>query len=69
LTGPGNSSFTQGAKSFFRRWPTPQVWVNEPLDVRLAAVSQTTPFSMFSMVHWRLQPGWDWLVARKLSSL
>ena len=68
LTGRGNSASAQGAKSFLRRWPAPQAWADEPLEVRLLAGPQTTPFLMFLMVHRLLQPGWDWLVARKLSS-
>lgn len=68
LTGRGNSASAQGARSFLRRWPAPQTWASEPLEVRLAAGTQTTPFLMFLMVHRLLQPGWDWLVARKLSS-
>src|SRR5262249_34457358 len=68
LTGRGNSASAQGAKSFLRRWPTPQAWADEPLEVRLAAGPQTTPFLMFLMVHRLLKRGWNWLVARKLSS-
>ena len=68
LTGRGNSASAQGARSFLRRWPTPQTWADQPLEVRLAAGPQTTPFLMFLMVHRLLKPGWDWLVARKLSS-
>jgi integrase len=68
LTGRGNTASAQGARSFLRRWPEPQAWADEPLEVRLAAGPQTTPFVMFLMVHRLLQPGWDWLVARKLSS-
>jgi integrase len=68
LTGRGNSASTQAAKSFLRRWPTPQGWSEQPLDVRLAASPATTSFLLFLMVHRWLQPGWDWLVARKLTS-
>jgi integrase len=68
VTGRGNSASAQGAKSFLRLWPTPQMWADQPLEVRLAAGPATTPLLMFLMVHRLLQPGWDWLVARKLSS-
>lgn len=68
LSGRGNSASTQAAKSFLRRWPAPKRWADQPLDARLAAGPATTSFLMFLMVHRWLQPGWDWLVARKLTS-
>jgi integrase len=67
-TGRGNSSTTQGAKTFLRRWPNPQDWAAQPLAKRLAEGPQTNPFLIFLMVHGWLQPGYDYLVARKLSS-
>jgi len=67
-TGRGNSSTTQGAKAFMRRWPNPQDWAAQPLAKRLAEGPQTNSFLIFLMVHGWLQPGYDYLVARKLSS-
>ncbi len=68
LTGRGNHSTTQGAKTFMRRWPHPQDWASQPLASRLTEGSQTTSFLIFLMVHGWLQPGYDYLVSRKLSS-
>ena len=68
VTGRGNSSTTQGAKAFMRRWPNPQDWATQPLAKRLAEGPQTNSFLIFLMVHGWLQPGYDYLVARKLSS-
>ncbi|MHB1890912.1 MAG: tyrosine-type recombinase/integrase [Acidimicrobiales bacterium] len=68
VTGRGNSSTTQGAKAFMRRWPNPQDWATQPLAKRLAEGPQTNSFLIFLMVHGYLQPGYDYLVARKLSS-
>jgi len=68
VTGRGNSSTTQGAKAFMRRWPHPQDWATQPLARRLAEGPQTNSFLIFLMVHGWLQPGYDYLVARKLSS-
>jgi integrase len=68
LTGRGNSTTTQGAKTFMRLWPHPQDWVSQPLAHRLAEGPQTNSFLIFLMVHGWLQPGYDYLVARKLSS-
>jgi integrase len=68
VTGRGNHAYTHAARSFLRAWPTPQDWASQPLATRLAAGSQTRPFLTFLMVHRHLQPGWDWLVERKLSS-
>jgi len=45
-----------------------QDWAGLPLQRRLAADQNTRPFITFLMVSRRLQPGWDYLVARKLSS-
>ncbi len=42
LTGRGNHSATQGARTFMRRWPCPQDWAAQPLASRLAEGSQTT---------------------------
>jgi integrase len=67
-TGRGNCSYSQGARSFLRRWPDPQRWAAQPLDVRLAEGSQTLSFLMFLMVYGHLRPGYDYLVSRKLSS-
>jgi hypothetical protein len=68
VTGRGNSSTTQGAKAFMHRWPNPQDWAAQPLARRLAEGPQTNSFLIFLMVHGWLQPGYDYLVARKLSS-
>jgi len=67
-TDRGNHTTTQGAKAFMRRWPHPQDWAAQPLAHRLAEGSQTTSFLIFLMVHGWLQPGYDYLVSRKLSS-
>lgn len=69
LTGRGNTSYTQAAKSFMRRWPIPQRWAAEPLATKLGAGPQTRSFLTFLMVHGWLSPGYDYLVARKLSSI
>ncbi len=68
VTGRGNSAYTQAARSFLRLWPALQAWAAQPLAARLAAGPATNAFLMFLMVHRWLQPGWDWLVERKLSS-
>ncbi|AOS90862.1 integrase [Mycobacterium intracellulare subsp. chimaera] len=65
----GNTAYSQAARSFLRRWPRVQAWADIPLDKQLAANSSTRPFITFLMVSRRLQPGYDYLVHRKLSSL
>ncbi|AWZ22787.1 MULTISPECIES: tyrosine-type recombinase/integrase [Rhodococcus] len=65
----GNTAYTQAARSFLQRWPQVQRWADLPLDTRLAANCSTRPFITFLMVSRRLQPGYDYLVHRKLSSL
>ena len=68
-SGRGNIAYESGARSFVRRWPRPQAWAALPLDRRLAAGSSVRPFVTFLMVSGRLQPGYDYLVGRKLCSL
>ncbi|WP_407686959.1 tyrosine-type recombinase/integrase [Mycobacterium sp. HUMS_1102779] len=65
----GNTAYAQAARSFLRRWPRVQTWADIPLDKQLAANCSTRPFITFLMVSRRLQPGYDYLVHRKLSSL
>ena len=68
MTRRGNSAYASAARSFLDRWPAPQVWADQSLRRRLAAGSQVRPFITFLMVYGFLQPGWDYLVSRKLSS-
>jgi site-specific recombinase XerD len=68
LTGRGNTAYDTAARAFLRRWPDVQGWAEEPLDRQLAANGATRPFITFLMVSRRLRPGYDYLLARKLSS-
>ena len=54
---------------FFRRWPDPQRWAEQPLTARLSAGSATRPIITFLMLHRVLRPGYDYLLERKLSSI
>ena len=54
------------ARSFLRRWPDPQAWADEPLQVRLNPSSNSVV--MFLMLNGHLRPGYDYLVRRKLGS-
>jgi len=67
-TGRGNPASDYEARRFLERWPNPQAWAAEPLNIRLALSPSATSLVMFAMCRGWLQPGWDWLVARKLSS-
>lgn len=68
-SGRGNSSYWQAARVFFRRWPDPRRWAEQPLATRLSAGSATRPILTFLMLHRGLQPGYDYLLERKLSSI
>jgi integrase len=68
-TGRGNTAYWQAARVFFRRWPDPRSWAGEPLETRLSAGSATRPIITFLMLHRVLQPGYDYLLERKLSSI
>ncbi|MGK2887593.1 MAG: tyrosine-type recombinase/integrase [Rhodococcus sp. (in: high G+C Gram-positive bacteria)] len=65
----GNTAYTQAARSFLRRWPNVTDWATESLEQKLSANSSTRPFITFLMVSRRLQPGYDYLLHRKLCSL
>src|SRR3954471_10634066 len=68
-TGRGNTSYWRAARTFFRRWPDPRQWAEEPLEIRLSAGSATRPLITFLMLHRGLRPGYDYLLERKLSSI
>lgn len=67
-TGRGNPASDYETRRFLDRWPDPQSWAAEPLDVRLELSPSATSLVMFVMCRGWLRPGWDWLVARKMSS-
>jgi integrase len=67
--GRGNRCFADGAAGFLRRWPDPQSFAAEPLDVMLAQDQQTRPFITFLLLHDLLRPGYDYLAERKFASL
>lgn len=68
LTGRGNSAYTSAARSFLQHWPSPQHWADLSLTERLGAGPQLRPFLSFLMIYGWLQPGYDYLVSRKLST-
>lgn len=67
-TGRWNPASDWAARSFLSRWSRPQDWADQPLTTRLALPPSTMSLLMFLMVRGWLRPGWDWLVAKKLSS-
>ncbi|MBV9328010.1 MAG: site-specific integrase [Chloroflexi bacterium] len=69
VRGHANRSFLQAARAFFARWPDPQAWAREPLEIRLAAGSCQWSLLNFLMFWGHLQPGYDYLVERKLTAL
>src|SRR4051812_34797076 len=68
-SGRGNAAYSWAARVFFQRWPDPRGWAAQPLQVRLSAGSSTRPIITFLMLHRALQPGYDYLLERKLSSI
>lgn len=67
-TGRGNTASDFEVRRFLARWPDPTRWANEPLDVRPGLPSGAVSLIMMVMCRGWVQPGWDWLVRRKLSS-
>lgn len=68
-TGRGSAPYYSSARTFLQRWPNPQDWASEPLELRLSANSSTRPFITFLMLHDYLRLGYDYLLERKISSL
>lgn len=66
--GRGSRSYADGAAGFLRRWPDPQSFAAEPLEVMLGQGSQTRPFITFLLLHDLLRPGYDYLAERKFAS-
>jgi len=67
--GAGNSSYESAARAFLTRWPYPQGWANQPLQMRLSASAGTRALLNYLMLSGRLRPGYDYLFERKLSAL
>jgi integrase len=67
--GRGNRCFADAAAGFLSRWPDPQSFAAEPLEVMLAQDQHTRPFITFLLLHDLLRPGYDYLVNRKFASL
>jgi integrase len=67
--GRGNRCFADGAAGFLRRWPDPQSFAAEPLEVMLAQDQHTRPFITFLLLHDLLRPGFDYLAERKFAGL
>jgi hypothetical protein len=68
-TGRGNTAYWTAARTFFKRWPHPDAWTAEPLEVRLSANAATRPLITFLILHGGLRPGYDYLLERKFSSI
>lgn len=58
----------KAARAFLNRWPDPQAWAAEPLQTRLALPTVSCSFLMFLLLGGHLQPGYDYLLRRKLTS-
>lgn len=67
--GVGNRTFLSGARGFLARHPKPQAWARQPLQTRLAAGSNVGPLLNFLMLHGHLQPGYDYLLERRLHAV
>jgi integrase len=65
----GNRCFADGAAGFLRRWPDPQSFAAEPLEVMLAQDQHARPFVTFLLLHDLLRPGYDYLAERKFAGL
>ena len=68
--GVGNRTFDSGARCFLAGYPDPQAWAALPLAARLASTRpHLQPLLNFLMLHGHLRPGYDYLLARKLTAI
>ena len=68
--GAGNKSYLCSARSFLARFPDPQRWVDLPLEERQRTGNTSTqPLLNFLMLHGHLQPGYDYLLDRRLHAV
>ena len=68
-THRGNTAYAQAVKTFLARFPDVQDWADRPLEERLGVNPALRPFLTFLILTWRLQPGYDYLLGRKFSSI
>jgi integrase len=57
------------ARAFLRRWPDPQDFAAEPIEVRLGVPKPMFGFMAFLLVGGWLRPGYDYLLARRFTFL
>ena len=71
LAGWSNDTFDSGRALLSARFPDPQAWARRPL--RAARLADTRPHLQpllnFLMLHRHLRPGYDYLLARKLTAI
>jgi site-specific recombinase XerD len=67
--GVGSRTFYSAARAFLVCFPDPQAWARRPLPDRLRATSAQGPLLRYLMLHGHLQPGYDFLLERKLHAV
>jgi site-specific recombinase XerD len=67
--GVGNPSFYSAARGWLVRFPDPQAWAGLPLAERLRVTNAQGPLLGFLMLHGHLQPGYDYLLERRLHAV
>jgi site-specific recombinase XerD len=68
--GVGGHGLDSGARCFLARFPDPQAWAGLPLAARLAGTRPHLQSLLnFLMLHGHLQPGYDYLLERKLTAI
>src|SRR5438094_155865 len=60
-------NYVASAQRFFARWPHPQTWACESLDVRLTTTTgERLALLNFLVYQGHLRPGYDYLLERRL---
>ncbi|MGG5176035.1 tyrosine-type recombinase/integrase [Pseudarthrobacter sp. J1763] len=67
--GHGSTPAFSGARTFMARWPVPEDWLGEPLQVRWETKYHTTPFILFLMLTGRIHGDYGYLLETKLTNI
>lgn len=68
-SGPTSRCYRSAGRSFLSRWPDPALWAAQPLQARLSAPIHALAMLRFLVIWGHLQPGYDYLLERRPTSL
>ncbi|RNL48645.1 integrase [Arthrobacter oryzae] len=67
--GHGSMPAFSAARTFMARWPVPEDWLGEPLEMRWETRHHTTPFILFLMLTGRIHGDYGYLLETRLTNI